>query len=56
MRTATGITLAAACLLSACYSPRFTPAPDGGNAGFRCFASDNPPCPTGLVCCVEGLN
>jgi hypothetical protein len=54
MRTATGISLAAACLLSACYNPRFHSSPDGGDGGevgFRCFPSDNPPCPTGLSCC-----
>ncbi|MCS6912053.1 MAG: hypothetical protein NZ890_02310 [Myxococcota bacterium] len=53
MRTLAGILLAPCLLLGACYKPRFDITPDG-SAGFLCFASDSPPCPQGLVCCVEG--
>lgn len=46
--------LVAATLLSSCYKPTYTFDTDGGT-GFRCHATDNPPCPDGLVCCVGTL-
>jgi hypothetical protein len=45
--------LAGALALAGCYKPQFASDPDAG-VGFRCHASDNPPCPAGLVCCAEG--
>jgi hypothetical protein len=44
------LALAAGTLWSACYNPKYGSNADAGMA-FRCFASDNPACPAGLVCC-----
>jgi hypothetical protein len=40
-----------AALLLECYNPTYSFNADAG-AAFHCFNSDNPPCPSGLVCCV----
>ncbi len=38
----------------ACYKPDYAANPDAG-IGFRCHKSDNPPCPSNFVCCLNGL-
>jgi len=43
--------LAAAALLTSCYNPNYGSNADAGMA-FRCYSSDNPTCPAGLVCCA----
>lgn len=45
--------LMSALTVAACYKPEYASNPDAG-VGFRCHASDNPPCPGHLVCCSEG--
>jgi hypothetical protein len=42
--------LSAAVLFSNCYKPTYSDQADAGMA-FRCYSSDNPPCPGNLVCC-----
>lgn len=44
--------LLSALALAGCYKPTYSSDPDAG-VGFRCHASDTPPCPAGLVCCVD---
>jgi hypothetical protein len=39
-------------LVPACFKPNF----DNKDAGFLCYATDNPPCPPGKVCCIEERN
>ena len=39
-------------LVGGCYNPTFSANPDAG-MGFQCFASDTPPCPSGLTCCAQ---
>lgn len=46
--------VSAVALLSACYNPKYGNNADAGMA-FRCYASDNPSCPSGLVCCIDRL-
>ena len=43
--------LMAAALLTGCYNPNYGSNSDASMA-FRCFSSDNPTCPAGLVCCA----
>lgn len=45
------VALQAAALVSGCYNPNYGSNVDAGMA-FHCYASDNPSCPSGLVCCV----
>lgn len=37
-----------------CYKPDYASNPDA-KMGFRCHKSDNPACPVGFVCCLDGL-
>jgi len=39
---------------AACYKPNYSSDEDLGKA-FRCYATDRPACPGGLVCCVGAL-
>lgn len=46
--------LGAAALLAGCYNPTYGSNADAGMA-FRCYSSDNPTCPAGLVCCAGNV-
>ena len=48
------ILTASLLLAAACYKPTYSSDEDAGKA-FRCYATDNPACPAGLVCCVAEL-
>ena len=52
--TLAGSALVAVTLLTACYNPNYGSNSDASMA-FHCFASDNPSCPAGLVCCAGNV-